>query len=66
MYTEGWNDVKSLLQKIIKLWYSMTYDVDVPMDAEVRQNGAIDRFDVMYSQAVHNGQTVYVDIEPLF
>ena len=44
----------------------MTYDVDVPMDAEVRQNGAIDRFDVMYSQAVHNGQTVYVDIEPLF
>ena len=43
----------------------MTYDGTAPVDGEVRQNGASRRFDVMHGQTVHNGQTVFVDIEPL-
>ena len=66
MYSKVWTDVKPLVHYFINYRQPMMYDVNGSMAGEVRQNGALRRLDVMHGLAVHNGQTVFVDIEPLF
>ena len=66
VYSEDQNEVKPPLQEFTTLKQAMTYEFAAPMNGELRQNGASRGLDVMHGQAVHNGQTVFVDIELSF
>jgi hypothetical protein len=65
-YTDERHAVKFSLKEVTTCQLARTYDFVTLANGEMRQNVAVRGSDVMYGQAVHNGQTVFVDIELLF